>query len=221
MKSITKGLNVEMAVRVQRIQEILQFYYSVQENSEERALSAEQKEKMVDELKKAYDALDDFEKQDVLIPAKGAFLKNRSIKSDTVGTGETIYDFDYQWPSNDGFEGTPVESILLPNEKYDRIGGPKGRYVAPLNPDGTASSYQTRALPYYIPEADITNSPAYHCYKVIREYSGDRSSKNGRVYRGKVTHAFWNDPDDGGGIQVKLPKSIKDLGGVLSDEIGR
>lgn len=206
-----------MAIRDNRIQEVLKRYSSIQDTNNEKILTAQQKKAMVEELKKLYDSLTEVEKCDVLVPADWRFVSDHAILHDEVSTGNVVYDLAYNWPKNDGFYGKPSRATLLQNEEYDRIGGPKGKFLAPLSDSGVSQTYFERALPYYIPERNICDSPAYHRYKVIMAYSGEGISEDKSVLRGVVAPAFWNNPKDGGGTQVKLPRKINQLGSVLND----
>lgn len=202
----------------EQLQKILEHYYfDIQEKSASKTLSDHQKEKLVKDLISAYNSLKNDEKRDVLVPAKWQFLDDRAIRADQVGSKRYRYDIRYNWPPNDGFEDFS-RLTLIPGSEYDRIGGSKGTFLAPIAKNGEPLSFLARALPYYIPETNISNSPAYHRYRVLLQYQGYGSSDRESVLQGLTAHAFWCNPDDGGGVQVKLPKRIKELGGVL-DEI--
>lgn len=203
-----------MAIRNLRIQEILKRYSVLQSQNEADLLTEAQKQSLVAELKKVYDSMPVVEKCDVLVPANWQFIADHAICYDEVSSGVTVYDLLYKWPPNDGFVGQPSKSTLSMDEEYDRIGSAKGKYLAPISETGKPASYLERALPYYIPEENICDSPSYHRYRVRLVYSGE-DSRDKNVLQGIVAHAFWNNPDDGGGIQIKLPKSINKLRGVL------
>lgn len=118
------------------------------------------------------------------------------------------YVIRYRWPEEtlvkDGFAGDEVETELLPGEEYDRIGGEGGRFLSPLI-DGEPQSYFSRAIPYYVPEKDIRENPSYHRYKIGARYTDSKCK------RGTVAPAFWQNPPDGGGIQVSMGKSIETI----------
>ena len=191
--------------------EIFQRYYKLQMSSES-GLTVEQQERFVKELICTYNSLPRDLKQDVLIPAESQFLTNHfPIFSDSIASMEQEFEVDYIRPDNDGFAGN-CEAIELQNgELYDRIGSCMGRYVAPFV-DGKPQSFKSRAIPYYIPEMDIRDNPAYHVYRVHMTHK----SKPVKAKRGKVAPAY--KPDYGNGTQVLLPKRICVLGDVLKDE---
>lgn len=197
------------------IEIILQHYYELQENNKERILSEEQRQNFVGELINAYNSLSKSEKCDVLVPANWKFLKEHAISSDQAGSKKYIYSINYKWPPNNGFADSFEKITLLPGQEYDRVGGPKGRFIAPLNEDGSAVSFLARAIPYYIPELNVNDSPAYHRYRVISAYRGVGSGDMQSVLQGKIASAFWHDPDDGGATQVKLPLKVYELKDVL------
>lgn len=198
--------------------DILSYYFfEIQEKDIKKELSTEQKRHLVSELILAYNSLSNIEKSDVLIPAKSEFLENHAIKADEVGSHQYRFDLNYKWPPNDGFEGARAKVILKPNCEYDRIGSPRGVFIAPIPDSGIPASFLSRAIPYYIPEKNIADSPAYHRYRVGSQYSGIGSSEKESVLQGVIAHAFWCNPDDGGGTQLKLPERITALGGVLNE----
>lgn len=167
---------------------------------------------LVAQLIEEYDQLTTAGRRDVLIPADSAFLKETAIGKEVLFDGSEEYYFLYNWPK-DEFDGPRLASELKAGEQYDRIGGEEGRYLSPLKADGSPESYLARALPYHIPEAQITNSPSYHCYTIKKPYTGEAGKP---VLRGIIANAFrQTSPMDGGGIQVKLPKPINALKGVF------
>lgn len=193
------------------------YYFNIQEKNIRKILTLVQKEELVSELISAYNSLSSMEKLDVLIPARAEFVEDRAIKADKVGSKKYRYEVNYKWPPNDGFRGACKRITLIPGYEYDRIGSPKGSFIAPITKTGTPLSFLSRAIPYYIPESNIADSPAYHRYRVISQYQGIGLSDKESVLQGIVAHAFWYDPDDGGGTQVKLPKRIKELGAVFDE----
>lgn len=201
-----------------KILDILERYYKIQEVSPSKTLTRSQITNMVGELIRAYDSLDISDRRDVLVPAKADFVEDHAIKANMLSTGRYRYEINYKWPPNNGFQDSFKRATLYPGEEYDRIGGPTGLYMSPLGADGMPESYLARALPYYLPESDITKSPAYHRYKVISQYKGTGPNITESVLRGIIAHAFWNNPLDGGGTQVKLPVNIKKLGAILNEE---
>lgn len=191
--------------------EVFQRYYELQK-SRDSGLTVEQQEGFVNELIRTYNSLSRELKQDVLIPAESQFLKsNYPIYSDTNASMEQEFDVNYIRPDNDGFAGKCETHKLQNGELYDRIGSCEGRYVAPLV-NGEPQSFQSRAIPYYIPERDIRDNPAYHVYRVQMT----DSSKQIEAKLGNVAPAY--KPDFGNGTQVLLPKPICVLGDVLKDE---
>lgn len=203
----------------EKIEEIIKRYYQIQKRSINGTLSTEQKKQFVNELIFAYNSLDHAERVDVLIPAKWQFLADRAIASEMGHDGDPIYEINYKWPLNNGFAGAYQKITLKPNDEYDRIGGKIGRFIAPLPKNGVPTSFLERAIPYYIPETDITKSPAYHRYRIVSQYSRIEKSEERSgmkkedifVLQGEIAHAFWRNPDDGGGIQVRIPKGIDEL----------
>ncbi len=163
---------------------ILESFYNVQERNKNRVLNASEKEQLVQELISAYNILSDAGKYDVLVPAKCEFLNDRAINADMVSSGSYKYEISYKWPPNDGFQGLPQTITLKPGSAYDRIGSSKGRYLSPVSIGGECSSYLARAIPYYIPEKDICDNPAYHRYKVVSEYRGVGSKISESVLEG-------------------------------------
>lgn len=94
------------------------------------------------------------------------------------------------WPPNDGFEGTPVKRVFKPGERFDRYGKEiNGYFTAPVG-----TPFEMRSLP---PEVKVTAS--YHVYEVVKPFE---------ALEGKT--APWFD-QPGGGIQYKMPKTIKEL----------
>lgn len=196
-----------------RIVEVLEKYYNLQEKSA-GYLSDAQKTLFVSDLIRIYNSLDYTEKIDVVIPAKQEFLAKRAIVVDRLSNNKIHYDIIYKWPPNNGFDGNTENVVLKNGQVYDRIGSNEGRYISPLSKNGVPLSYLERALPYYIPEANIVDSPAYHRYKIKTDYSGNGKHK---VIQGKIAQAFWTAPDDGGGIQVCLPEFVCNLRMVFAD----
>lgn len=187
-------------------------FFDRQTASDDETLSDEEIDILVTQLIEAYDRLRTEDRRDVLIPADSAFLKKTAIGKEVLLDGAEEYFFRYNWPL-DEFDGPRQEYELKEGEQYDRIGGEEGRYLSPLKEDGSPESYLARALPYYIPEAQITDSPSYHCYTIRKPYAGDADQP---VLRGIVANAFRKtEPRDGGGIQVLLPKPIEELKGVF------
>ena len=177
-------------------------------------LKESERSSLVEQLIIAYDRLDKKDRVDVLIPAEGRFLKEEAIKKEVLFDGSAEYYFQYKWPSNE-FDGLRWDCILAVGEKYDRIGGEDGTYLSPLKKDGTPESYLARAIPYYIPETNIEDSPSYHCYTVKVKYAGEVGRP---VQKGIIAQAFWDKPRDGGGMQIKLPKKLGKLKGVNFSE---
>lgn len=200
-----------------QLENILMHYYALQDRHYGKILTINQRKGLVEELISAYNTLPYIMKRDVLIPAKWQFLKDHAINADQVGSKKYRYEINYRWPPNDGFKDFFDKIVLKPGYEYDRIGGNKGVFLAPIPEGGDLVSFLERALPYYVPETDISNSPAYHRYKVVAEYHGFGPDDRSSVLQGTTAHAFWVNPDDGGGIQVKLPRRIRELGGILSE----
>ncbi len=200
----------------QKIEKLLQNYYMLQKISG-GALTAEKKEELVEALIAAYNALSSEEKCDVLVPASCGFVRDCAIKAEKMADGRYRYDINYKWPPNDGFVGSPKRITLTTDSEYDRIGSCKGKFLSPMSRKGKPEPYLSRALPYYIPEPNITDSPAYHRYRIKSQYGGDTSSGDNPVLQGTIAQAFWRCPDDGGGVQVKLPVYINRLGGVFDE----
>lgn len=199
----------------EELREILEYYYGIQENTCGKILTLEQKEKLVRSLISAYTNLTKEDRRDVLVPAQGKFVKDHAIRADLVSSGKYIYEINYNWPPDDGFQGPSYPVSLMPGEEYDRIGSARGVFIAPISADGEIVSFLERALPYHIPESNICDNPSYHRYRVVSIYKGETSTREKSVLRGKISQAFWRDPDDGGGEQIRLPKRIRELGDVL------
>ena len=170
-------------------------------------LNSEEKEVLVKQLISVYEKLEKKQKIDLLIPARATFLEDTAIGKEVLVDGTVDYFFRYKWPSNP-FDGTSFEYKLSIGEQYDRIGGEGGRYLSPIKDDGTPETYLARAIPYYIPEVNISENPSYHRYTIKSSYVGE----NGKpIRKGVVAHAFYTNPKDGGGIQIVLPKPISSL----------
>lgn len=207
-----------MVILNMEILSVLKYYFKLQNKRPDKVLSDIEKEEMVQTLKKIYDSLSNREKCDVLVPAKWDVVSDHAILFDMDDiSGEERYDISYKWPPHDGFKnGECSRSLLLRGEEYDRIGANTGKYLAPITKDGRISTYLERAIPYYIPESDITQNPSYHRYTVIKNYGDENEPDSNAVFRGLVAQAFWTNPDDGGGEQVKLSKTIGELREVLN-----
>lgn len=195
---------------------ILEYYYKLQ-RSEKDTLSDARCKRLAKELISAYDGLERTERTDVLVPAEGAYMKPRAIKKKNLLDGSATFEIKYRWPPNDGFSGSVTPTDLEQDEQYDRLGNEDGRFLAPLVGDDP-QPLSARAIPYYIPEADIRDNPAYHLYTVKKPYRDRREA----VLRGGIAQAFQKSPPDGGGTQICLPKlhsvrTFKDMG-VFSDE---
>ena len=187
-------------------------FFGKQTASSNNELTDEDRAALVAQLIKAYNQLRTEEKRDVLIPADDMFLRKTAIGKEVLFDGAEEYYFLYNWPL-DEFSGHRQASELKAGEQYDRIGGEEGCYLSPLKEDGSPEPYLARALPYFIPEEQITDSPSYHCYTIRKPYAGEAEKP---VLRGTVASAFrLTEPRDGGGIQVKLPKPIDALKGVF------
>ena len=92
------------------------------------------------------------------------------------------------WPPNDGFAGTPKTKVLKPGTVVDRYGKETGRFVSPKG-----TSYSARSLR---PGTSRLSRKTYVINKPLA------------VKAGKVAPAF-NRP--GGGVQYKLPQTVRDL----------
>ncbi|MEM9686438.1 MAG: glycohydrolase toxin TNT-related protein, partial [Bacteroidota bacterium] len=90
------------------------------------------------------------------------------------------------YPPNEGFKGNSTTEVLQPGERIDRYGRESGKYVSP---EGTP--FEQRSLP----QSKI-NDP-YAIYEVQKPFP---------VQKGEVAPWFFQ---KGGGIQYKLPYSVK------------
>lgn len=131
-------------------------------------MTPEAKEKLVDDMKQAYDNTPKEDRGDTLVPEKSEYLKNPSI-AENKNTGERYNDVNYDWPSNGGFEGKPEEVTPQVGDRFDRVGAENGRYVAPIEGD-TPQPVENRGLPYHFTEDNITDEPSYHSYEVDRDF---------------------------------------------------
>lgn len=175
------------------------------------------KKEMVTKLIEVYDKLSYSEKKDNLVPADAQFLNKLPISHKEYDSEYgSSYRFEYNFPENDGFEGNPTTYNLKQGEIYDRIGSAEGKFLSPVI-NGKPQSFLQRAIPYYVPEkdTDITKSPSYHRYVIIKNYSSNGLNKQVKI--GKVSKCFWKNPDDGGGIQVKLPFPIEQFKDVFNE----
>lgn len=165
---------------------------------------------LVEALKREYDQLYFEEKIDLLIPAKGKYIKNSAIIV-SINDSANIYLFQYNWNvgKNKEFDGS-VKEVRLKEQEYDRIGAPTGTYLSPIY-NGIPYSCKARAIPYYIPENPISDSPAYHKYF---------ANKNEEIVDfGIVASTFEKGNNcDGGADQIRL-KNNKDVKHLLASEI--
>ena len=127
-------------------------------------MTPEAKEKLVDDMKQAYDDTPKEDRGDTLVPEKSEYLKDPPI-AENKNTGERYNDVNYDWPSNGGFEGKPEEVAPQVGDRFDRVGAENGRYVAPIEGD-TPQPVENRGLPYHFTEDNITDEPSYHSYEV-------------------------------------------------------
>ena len=135
-------------------------------------MTPEAKEKLVDDMKQAYDDTPKEDRGDTLVPEKSEYLKDPPI-AENKNTGERYNDVNYDWPSNGGFEGKPEEVAPQVGDRFDRVGAENGRYVAPIEGD-TPQPVENRGLPYHFTEDNITDEPSYHSLLL----SSDMSSYN-------------------------------------------
>lgn len=131
-------------------------------------MTPEAKEKLVDDMKQAYDDTPKEDRGDTLVPEKSEYLKDPPI-AENKNTGERYNDVNYDWPSNGGFEGKPEEVAPQVGDRFDRVGAENGRYVAPIEGD-TPQPVENRGLPYHFTEDNITDEPSYHSYEVDRDF---------------------------------------------------
>ena len=131
-------------------------------------MTPEAKEKLVDDMKQAYDDTPREERGDTLVPEKSEYLKDLPI-AENKATGERYDDVNYDWPGNGGFEGKPEEVNPQVGDKFDRLGAENGRYVAPLDGD-TPQPIESRGLPYHFTEDNIADEPSHHSYEVDRDF---------------------------------------------------
>ena len=131
-------------------------------------MTPEAKEKLVDDMKQAYDDTPKEDRGDTLVPEKSEYLKDPPI-AENKNTGERYNDVNYDWPSNGGFEGKPEEVTPQVGDRFDRVGAENGRYVAPIEGD-TPQPVENRGLPYHFTEDNITDEPSYHSYEVDRDF---------------------------------------------------
>jgi hypothetical protein len=110
---------------------------------------------------------------------------------------DTLNEWDgsrgnWRYPAREGFDGPSREVTDLPTGfRFDRFGGEGGEYVSP-----TGTPFEQRALP-----PDSLGKP-YKNYELAKPF--DAESGYPRV--GKVARAF---EQPGGGIQLKLPRSVQ------------
>ncbi|WP_161831170.1 hemagglutinin repeat-containing protein [Pseudovibrio sp. POLY-S9] len=96
---------------------------------------------------------------------------------------------EVDWPVNDGFAGTPINTTLTPGAKIDRYGGTDGYY---LSPQGTP--FDQRAMAFGQENKD------YLYYYIVK--------KPLPVKAGEIAPAFGY---PGGGTQFKVDSQIADL----------
>lgn len=162
------------------IQEILKREFeTATELKGEKIFDADARRRLVEESKKAYDKLSPEESIDVLVPESECVLLDTPIKKRDSDTTEDIFEFNYIWPEYDGFvKKADLETLDVERHSwfieegmfYDRIGELGGRYVSPFV-NGKPQSYESRAMPYYIPERDFTKNPSYHILKAEGTYA--------------------------------------------------
>lgn len=204
----------------QSLREIM-IHYLVLTEDKSYSFSSKQKDDLVRELIEAYNKLDYQDQANFFVPAKGSFLKEKAIiveipsvavlLSETEKYNLAEISLDYNWNNDEIIDGFVPESdsptYIIKGKKYDRLGRDSSRYLCPVLDNDEPESYLARAIPYYIPdETNVSSSPAYHVYRANRDFCED-SGEYPRI--GTISQMFRKNPDDGGGKQLVLSKSIR------------
>ena len=116
------------------------------------------------------------------------FLADNVLDGISAGISKVRARRQQPWPPNDGFAEKPSTKVLKPGTVIDRYGNEKGRFVSPKG-----TSYNARSL------RPGTSRLSRKTYVVNRPLE---------VKAGIAAPAF-NRP--GGGIQYKLPCSVREL----------
>ena len=164
-------------------------------------------------MKQCYNSLRRDEKVDILIPERAEWLQPIALTKYSSVEYTISWAFKYNWPKKN-WEGDQERIELKRGEVYDRIGSKHGKYVSPII-NNKPFSFLERALPYYIPEENISDSPAYHRYSIINPYG---SATSDEAVKSVVAKAFHENPRDGGGLQVEFKMHLDEIKGVFLDE---
>lgn len=177
---------------------------------------------LVVELQAAYDSCTTEEKVDVLVPAYEAFLDKEKCIRDIPQQSRYGEDFEpllyiaYAWAIDivDGFNKKPKPFKPKKGMLVDRIGDNLGTFVCLVPTKRDPYDKYERAIPYYIPEDDITQNPAYHIYKLTSS-----EIKNARI--GDTAPQFWDlfNIKSGGAKQIKFSEQIRELTPKKIEEI--
>ena len=195
--------------------EILDLMKDADKRKEEDSFDVEE---FVVKVKAAYDRLPYNQRVDVLVPVSAGFLKPNPIRKepnsayglsnrsgDVEQKSKTYFYFDYDWDtSEDGSEAGMFDAEWYVGDMFDRVGPPNGSFLCPVE-EGRVYSAEERAVPYYIPEKSIQQSPSYHMYEIINVVEGVTLQK-GKIARFK--NPIGNDLS-GGGIQARFVSKEK------------
>lgn len=195
---------------------LVQYWRETEKNGHSFTLG--EKSRLAADLIRAYNSLSDQDRASFLVPASGAFLKDRalSVRFPAVAVlhpsaeKESLAEITicYEWgDAREGFvPGTDVPTAIENGKLYDRIGTDSGRFLCPIRENGEPENYFARAIPYYIPdELDVRSSPAYHLYQA----NAVLPVENGYPRCGTIAQTFRTEPDDGGGKQLVLDEKMK------------
>ena len=120
---------------------------------------------------------------------KGASGASKTLTENAGNTNKWIDEAgNIKWPQNDGFIGTPNQTIIQPGALIDRYGYNGGTFASPKG-----TPYEARSL------APGTENKPYNVYEVIKPIE---------AFAGKSAPYF---DQIGGGIQYKFDRSIGEL----------
>lgn len=173
------------------------------------AYTIAEKECLVNDAIQAYKLLptDVLRSTDALVPASPEYLEDVAVALRDGEIETDDFEFKYKWPSNEGFDpaaGARTPDTFKEGVFYDRIGSPYGHYLAPFTENDLPLPYIKRALPYYIPEDDFTDNPAYHLYRAKCTY---QKSPGEIIESGTIAPAFAE--GDGRGKQLYTQRSVR------------
>lgn len=128
---------------------------------------------MVARLRKAY--ADSKDKGDILVPFRESCVKKKEPIS-SPSKGWAHYSINYFFPQNltptehNEFSSYSTKARIKEGTMFDRLGGPYGSYVSPLDDVNNVFTPAERALPYYFMEKRTKDEPSYHVYRAKKDF---------------------------------------------------